>query len=105
LNFPTVVKNTKCPKNSEKLKKNLKIPTLVRKCVGKFWNKFPEIPEYSKKILKIIKKFPHLPERAENAENAGENTENAWEYFGINSQKFQNAPKKFQKISENSHAC
>ena len=31
-----------------------------RKIVGKFWNKFPEIPKYSKKILKISEKFPQL---------------------------------------------
>ena len=47
------------------------MPENVWEIFGKFRNKFPEIPEYSKKILKNIKKFPHLPERAENAENDG----------------------------------
>jgi hypothetical protein len=43
--------------------------------VGKFWNKFPEIPKYSKKILKNIRKIPTAVKRAENAINPAKKSE------------------------------
>jgi len=45
--------------------------------VGKFWNKFPEILKYSKKILKNISDFPTAVKRAENAKNPAKNQKNS----------------------------
>jgi len=86
----------------ENQKNSKKIPTLAikgrkcKKCVGKLWNKFPEIPKNSEKILKNIRKFPTAVKRAENAINPAKNQKNPknihhpWSPSQISSQSLPN---------------